>query len=76
LCSTWPFGSYGFTTAADGRGCEGTNGYEDVHEGTQVTVSESTGKTIGVGMLGIGRRDDISCTFEFSVPDVPDADFY
>jgi hypothetical protein len=61
----------GFITRADGRGCEGTSGYDDIDEGTQVTISDGRGKTIG-----IGRSESSSCMFEFSVPDVPNADFY
>jgi hypothetical protein len=68
--------SDGFITRADGRGCEGTSGYDDIDEGTQVTISDGRDKTIGVGSLGIGRSDSSSCMFEFFVPDVPDADFY
>jgi hypothetical protein len=66
----------GFITRADGQGCEGTSGYDDIDEGTQVTVTDGAGKTLGVGNLGIGRNESGSCSFEFSIPNVADADFY
>jgi hypothetical protein len=67
--------SDGFITRTDGRGCEGTSGY-DIDEGTQVTISDGRDKTIGLGNLSIGRSESSSRVFEFSVPDVPNADFY
>jgi hypothetical protein len=66
----------GFITRADGQGCEGTSGYDDIDQGTQVTVTDGGGKTLGVGALGIGRSESEICTFEFSIPNVADADFY
>ena len=66
----------GFITRADGQGCEGTSGYNDIDEGTQVTVTDGDGKTLGVGKLGIGKSENGSCIFDFSVPNVPEAGFY
>jgi hypothetical protein len=59
------------------QGCEGSGGYDDISEGTQVTVSDGSGKTIALGSLRAGRQvDRFRCTLDFSIAGVPDADFY
>lgn len=61
--------------------CHGLSGYDEIHEGTQVTVSDSAGKVIGSGTLGPGSVPDPTvdnpvCTFTFDIGKVPDSPFY
>ena len=61
--------------------CFGFNGYDDLHLGTSVTVSDGEGNVIGVGEV---RSSEVkseastsrSCAFKFVVEDLPRADFY
>lgn len=67
----------GSSIQSNGDGCYGTGGYDDIAEGTSVTVYDATGTTVATGNLGesklvpdtsgLGR----SCRFDVSVPDVP-----
>ncbi len=70
-----------------GGACWGTNGYDDVKEGAQVTVENENGATIGTSALDAGQlaedpakmRDPTAkttCSFSFVVRDVPKARFY
>ena len=60
-----------------GRGCSGQGGYSDLTSGKQVTVTDASGKVIGVGQLSFGRAEsDVTCPFAFEVKGVPAADFY
>jgi hypothetical protein len=55
-------------------GCQGRydSGYDDITEGTSVTVYGASGDVIATGHLGESNEtDDYSCRFEISVPDVP-----
>lgn len=68
---------YGYTSAD----CVGTGGYDDIHEGTQVVISDAEGKTIAVGGLLEGRATGVGirptrCTFAFSVKAPAGEDFY
>lgn len=62
--------------------CWGYNGYEDIHEGTPVVVTDAAGTTVAIGKLGPGvpkgtadKAD--SCTFSWEVLNVPvGSDFY
>lgn len=58
--------------------CYGLDGYDDIREGASVTVTDSTGKTVGVGSLGTGvyDPDSYSCRFLWSVDNVGRSDFY
>lgn len=60
-------------------GCVGQGGYRDIRSGTQVTVTDEAGKTVGLGALtagGITGRSGV-CRFYFKVTGVPgDRDFY
>jgi hypothetical protein len=69
-------GSYGFNPSS--IGCSGTGGFDDLHMGTDVTVTDGAGKTIGVGNLrpGTAASGNGSCVFSFDIDDVPAADFY
>lgn len=55
--------------------CYGTGGYDDMRSGTQVTVRDSDGKSIGLGSLDEGEPDErfptVTCHFGFTVTDVP-----
>jgi hypothetical protein len=60
-----------------GRGCSGQGGYSDLTSGRQITVSDATGKVIGVGQLSYGRAEsEVTCRFPFEVKGLPAADFY
>lgn len=60
--------------------CWGKGRYDDLDKGTQVTVTDAGGKTVGVGSIvdsspqtsvsGDGARAE-SCTLSFEVPNVP-----
>jgi hypothetical protein len=73
-------GSFELTDGAidDGiGGCEGTGGYDDIAEGTSVTVYDAAGAVIATGSLGSSTYELSTCTFDVSVPDVPKGeDFY
>jgi hypothetical protein len=52
--------------------CVPSPGYDDIHNGTQVQVEDSTGKVLGIGELDQGVSTGAgSCTWNFTVPDVP-----
>lgn len=56
-------------------GCRGSvdSGYEDIAEGTSVTVYGAKGDVIATGSLGESKADDLGmiCTFKIAVPRVP-----
>lgn len=61
--------------------CTPTGGYSDLHSGTQVLVKDGASKVIAQGRLeeghqGDGKNANVICVFSFTVPEVPDADFY
>lgn len=66
-----------------GEECYGTGGYDDIGEGSSVTIRDGRDAIIATGSLGGGTGgeaylDDstVSCNLSFSVADVPDVDFY
>lgn len=61
---------------SNGGSCVTYGGYDDIAEGTAVTVRDSTGAIVGVGSLGAGQGSAYGCSFPFTVTDVPDSDFY
>jgi hypothetical protein len=61
---------------ADGGGCQGTRGYDDVEPGLQVTISDQSGTVIGTGTLDSGRVLETGCVFRFEVNNIPVASFY
>ena len=61
---------------ADGGGCQGTSGYDDVEPGLQVTVSDQSGTVIGNGALDTGEAQEGGCVFRFEVNNIPVASFY
>ena len=66
----------------EGNECSGIDGYNDMSGGTQVKVSDSAGKVIGLGELepGVARQTNEGqqgtnvCVFDFTVSDVPEGD--
>ena len=61
----------GATEYASQGACEGTGGYDDIREGTQVTVYSSAGEVLGTGALGDSTYQFPACEFEISVAGVP-----
>ncbi|MEU4097917.1 hypothetical protein [Streptomyces sp. NPDC026673] len=57
--------------ADDGVRCVGSSGYDDIREGTGITVYDSAGRVIATGNLGAGDNSSLSCKFPVSVPGVP-----
>ncbi|MFF2518983.1 hypothetical protein [Streptomyces sp. NPDC058086] len=58
-------------------GCEGTGGYDDIAEGTSVTVYDAAGAVIATGSLGTSSYDAPTCTFDVFIDGVPGGeDFY
>lgn len=61
----------------DGDECHGLGGFRDIRGQMPVVVKDGEGKILAVGKTTVGRRtDNVSCVFDYSVPDVPRADFY
>lgn len=55
-----------------GGACYGTEGYDDMHGGTQVVVKDAAGTTIAVGQLKDGAKENsVTCRFGFVVDEVP-----
>jgi hypothetical protein len=46
-------------------------GYDDIHEGTSVTVRDESGKTVAIGRLQRGDCSGGGCVYPFVVEDVP-----
>lgn len=58
--------------------CYGTNGFDDITIGTEVTIKDQGGSIIGETTLGKGVASSeslLDCTFKFKAT-VPDASFY
>jgi hypothetical protein len=70
--AVWDADSY-----VDSGDCFTSSGYDDIHEGTQVTVSDHSGKVIAITELddSFGKDGDGLCMWSFKV-DVPSSDFY
>jgi hypothetical protein len=56
-----------------GSACEGVNGYDDLAEGTTVTVSSGNHDTLVLGSLDAGEisTDSQNCNFSFTIDGVP-----
>lgn len=61
------------TTSEDDGGCAGRydSGYDDIREGTSVTVYGADGDVVATGALGKSKDAAYSCIFDIAVPDVP-----
>ncbi|MFF9274143.1 hypothetical protein [Streptomyces griseosporeus] len=57
--------------ADDGCSAASDSGYDDIAEGTSVTVYGAGGDVIATGQLGTSRYTDFTCEFDIAVPDVP-----
>jgi hypothetical protein len=67
----------GATEYVDQGECAGDGGYDDIAEGTQVTVYSSTGEVLATGSLGTSVYAGGVCEFEITVKSVPSGhDFY
>ncbi|PXY20516.1 hypothetical protein BAY59_31310 [Prauserella coralliicola] len=51
--------------------CIGANGYDDIAEGTRVTVYDPSGAVLATGALGQGGDSVEPCVLPIAVPDVP-----
>lgn len=70
---------WSFLYPAFGPGdCIGMRGYDDITVGAGVVIIDGSGTTIANGHLGEGIYDEeaTSCTFDFTVEDIPASDFY
>ncbi|ATE58379.1 hypothetical protein CNX65_25245 [Actinosynnema pretiosum] len=55
--------------------CEGTRGYDDISEGTQVSVYDASGTIVAISELtNSNYLPGGLCRFTFAVPDVPDGE--
>ena len=66
-----------------GSACAGQGGYADIQAGKPVTITDATGKVIGMGQLSTGRlgvvsgvAQDRTCDFEFTVRGIPEVAVY
>ncbi|WP_206326330.1 MULTISPECIES: hypothetical protein [unclassified Streptomyces] len=62
------------STDSDGNGgCRGAydSGYDDIAEGTGVTVYGASGDVIATGSLGDSTYDSFTCKFDIAIEDVP-----
>ncbi|WP_244181985.1 hypothetical protein [Streptomyces curacoi] len=55
----------------DAGGCKGGDGYDDIFEGTAVTVYDAAGTVVATGYLGDSTREGGTCRFSVSVGGVP-----
>ncbi len=62
----------------EGDECYGLGGFRDIRGQLPVLVKDASGKILAVGKTARGRRGENAtvCIFDYSVPDVPKADFY
>jgi hypothetical protein len=66
-----------------GSGCTGQGSYASIHGGAPITVTDASGRVIGVGHLAMGQRRPTAgstaaetCDFEFVVGGLPEVDVY
>ncbi|WAU82215.1 hypothetical protein O1Q96_22070 [Streptomyces sp. Qhu-G9] len=52
-------------------GCKGSGGFDDIAEGTAVTVYDAAGTVIATGHLGVSTLSSGTCTFDVAVEGVP-----
>jgi hypothetical protein len=70
-----------FVWNSQAAGCQGLSGFADIRPGTQVTVTDASGKVVAVGSLDQGTAEGIteegglsratSCSLPFKVSGVP-----
>lgn len=50
----------------------GYDGFDDIHAGASVEISDAAGAVIALGQLDVGERSDEGfCTYPFSIDEVP-----
>lgn len=65
-----------------GSSCRGSDGYDDIMAGMQVTLRDEEGTVLATDTFGVGSAPDSEdrlspeCVFEFAFTDVPDVSFY
>jgi hypothetical protein len=70
-------GTFGLFDPEVPSSCIGSGGYDDIRDGTSVTVRSETGETLATGRLGAGEYiDGVGCTYPITVEGVGDAEFY
>lgn len=74
---TGTFTLYDVGSYQSGGQCEGSGGYSDIRVGTQVRISDATGKILAIGALDWASHHPGECVFTFTVRGVPSGeDFY
>ena len=75
--------STSMTGEAEGDDCEGLGGYSDIAAGADVVIRDGGGELIATSRLRSGKvivadttLDLKACSFEWTVEDVPEVDFY
>ncbi|MFG2696463.1 hypothetical protein [Kitasatospora sp. NPDC048407] len=61
----------GSNAATEDGSCAGLRGYDDISEGTAVTVYDATGQVVAVGALADAKRVGTTCKLHVLVPMVP-----
>jgi hypothetical protein len=56
--------------------CVGSGGYSDIRSGTNVVLKDGDGKLLATGSLGDSTGIGDTCTFIYSLKDVPERPFY
>lgn len=76
--------SFGLNTGV-GQSCSAKAGYDDIAEGSQVTIKDDSGKTVAFAPLGKGEVSSkdpfnagnyIYCEFAFTIDKLPSASIY
>lgn len=68
--------SSAFANLSPGDSCQGSGGYSDIAQGTEVIVEDESGKTLATSQFGDGTYDGSVCVFDFTFSGVPKAAFY
>jgi len=67
---------YGYNTTT-AFPCEGSGGYGDIVQGSQVVVSDNEGTVLALSQLSAGKTNGTgNCIFDFSIKNVPYSNFY
>lgn len=51
--------------------CQGQKGYDDLQDGTSVTIYDADGTKIALSGLHVGEVEGGTCVFDFAVTEVP-----
>jgi hypothetical protein len=69
-------GTFDLIGTYPGADCAGTGGYDDIREGTGVTLRDRQSSVIAIATLGAGEGLGGSCRFVFTFPGVPEIPAY